>query len=57
MLEDNCESIGGKYNKKFLGTLGDVGALSFDFGKIITTGEGGMVLTNKKQFDKYARIP
>ena len=55
VLEDNCESIGGKYNKKFLGTLGDVGALSFDFGKIITTGEGGMVLTNKKQFDKYAR--
>ena len=52
VLEDNCESIGGKYNKKFLGTLGDVGALSFDFGKIITTGEGGMVLTNKKQFDK-----
>ena len=49
ILEDNCESIGGKYKKKYLGTLGDVGVFSFDFGKTITTGEGGMIVTNKKK--------
>ena len=36
-------------------TIGDAGALSFDFGKIITTGEGGMLLTNNRKLDKYAR--
>ena len=55
ILEDNCESIGAKYKGKYLGTIGDAGALSFDFGKIITTGEGGMVLTNRSIVDKYAR--
>lgn len=50
ILEDNCESIGGKYKKKYLGTLGDVGVFSFDFGKTITTGEGGMIVTNKKKY-------
>ena len=35
-----------KYNNKYLGTIGDVGILSFDQGKMIATGEGGMILTN-----------
>ena len=35
--------------KKYLGTLGDVGVFSFEFGKIITTGVGGMIFTNKKK--------
>ena len=55
ILEDNCEAIGAKFNGKYLGTLGDAGALSFDYGKIITTGEGGMLLTNDKIIAKYAR--
>ena len=55
VLEDNCESIGARYNEKFLGTIGDLGALSFDFGKIITTGEGGMIITNEYKLDKYSR--
>ena len=55
ILEDNCEAIGAKYEGKYLGTIGDAGALSFDFGKIITTGEGGMVLTNDKIIAKYSR--
>ncbi len=55
VLEDNCESIGGKYKKKFLGTLGDIGVFSLDFGKFITTGEGGLVLTNNKKYYKYMR--
>jgi 8-amino-3,8-dideoxy-alpha-D-manno-octulosonate transaminase len=55
ILEDNCESVGTKFNGKYLGTIGHVGALSFDYGKIITTGEGGMILTNDINIDKYAR--
>ena len=40
ILEDNCEAAGGKYNKKYLGTIGKAGVFSFDFVKSITTGEG-----------------
>lgn len=53
ILEDNCEAIGGKYKKNFLGTLGDIGVFSFDFGKTITTGEGGMIVTNNKKYFDY----
>jgi 8-amino-3,8-dideoxy-alpha-D-manno-octulosonate transaminase len=55
VLEDNCESMGAKYKNKLLGTLGDAGVISYDFGKTITCGEGGMLLTNNKKIDKYAR--
>lgn len=56
VLEDNCESVGGKYNKKFLGTLSDIGVFSFDFAKMITTGgEGGLILTNNSKLHKIAR--
>ena len=55
VLEDNCEAVGAKFNGKYLGTIGDASALSFDFGKVITTGEGGMILTNNKKIDKYSR--
>lgn len=55
VLEDNCEAIGGKYSGKYLGTLADIGVFSFDFGKTITTGEGGMIVTKNKKLDKYSR--
>tara|TARA_B100001093_G_scaffold495138_1_gene539275 strand:- start:1718 stop:2845 length:1128 start_codon:yes stop_codon:yes gene_type:complete len=55
VMEDNCEAVGAKYNGKFLGTIGDVGAFSYDFGKVITTGEGGMVVTNEIEYDKFSR--
>ena len=48
LVEDNCEAIGAKFKEKKLGTIGDIGIFSFDFGKNITTGEGGCLLTNKK---------
>ena len=53
IVEDNCESVGAKYKNKYLGTIGDIGILSFDFGKNITTGEGGALLTNNKKLFKY----
>ena len=49
IIEDNAESLGGSYKKKILGTIGDVTTLSFYANKIITTGEGGAVLTNSKK--------
>ncbi|MFN5359734.1 MAG: DegT/DnrJ/EryC1/StrS family aminotransferase [Bacteroidota bacterium] len=53
LLEDACQSIGGTYNGKALGTLGDAGTFSFDFVKMITCGEGGVVMTNRKDlYDK-----
>jgi len=49
LLEDACQSIGGTYKGKHLGTIGDAGTFSFDFVKTITCGEGGVVLTNDKE--------
>ena len=49
VIEDNAESIGGKYKGRKLGTIGDVATLSFYANKIITSGEGGAVLTNSKK--------
>ncbi len=55
VLEDNCEAIGAKYKGKFLGTIGDIGVMSFDHGKMIACGEGGLVLTNKKKYANYVK--
>jgi perosamine synthetase len=46
IIEDNAESIGARYKGKLLGTIGDVSTNSFFGNKILTTGEGGAVLTN-----------
>ena len=46
LLEDACQSIGGTYKGKHLGTIGDAGTFSFDFVKTITCGEGGVIMTN-----------
>lgn len=48
LLEDACQSIGGTYKGKSLGTIGDAGTFSFDFVKTITCGEGGVVMTNNE---------
>ena len=48
LVEDACQSIGGTYKGKKLGTIGDAGTFSFDFVKTITCAEGGVVMTNDK---------
>jgi 8-amino-3,8-dideoxy-alpha-D-manno-octulosonate transaminase len=48
MLEDACQSIGGSYKGKYLGTIGDAGTISFDFVKTVTSAEGGVVMTNNR---------
>ncbi len=49
LLEDACQSIGGTYKGKALGTIGHAGTFSFDFVKTITCGEGGVVMTNSEE--------
>ncbi len=48
LLEDACQSIGGRYKGKYLGTIGDAGTFSFDFVKTMTCAEGGVVMTNRE---------
>ena len=49
LLEDNCESLGAKYDNKFTGTIGNVGTFSFFFSHHMQTMEGGMLVTNNKK--------
>jgi 8-amino-3,8-dideoxy-alpha-D-manno-octulosonate transaminase len=49
LLEDACQSIGGTYKGKHLGTIGDAGTFSFDYVKTMTCGEGGVVMTNSEE--------
>lgn len=52
-IEDATEALGSFYNKEHVGTFSDVGVLSFNGNKIITTGMGGAILTgNKKIYEK-----
>jgi 8-amino-3,8-dideoxy-alpha-D-manno-octulosonate transaminase len=53
VLEDTAQALGAAVGGKKLGTWGDMGTFSFDFYKTITTGEGGMVVTNDR--DLYVR--
>lgn len=48
LVEDAAESIGSKYKGKHTGGFGQLGVLSFNGNKIITTGGGGMIVTNDK---------
>jgi len=50
LLEDACQAIGGTYQGAYLGTIGDIGCFSFDYVKTITCGEGGVLLTNNKDW-------
>ena len=46
LIEDTCESLGAKYNNKYLGTFGEFGTFSFYYSHQITSGEGGMIVCN-----------
>jgi len=54
LIEDASEALGSTYNKKHLGTYGDIGILSFNGNKIITTGAGGALMTNNYNIFKKA---
>lgn len=54
VIEDTAQANGGSFHGKALGSLGDVGCFSLQFNKIITSGEGGMVITNDETVWKRA---
>lgn len=55
MIEDAAESLGSYYKGKHTGTFGKMGILSYNGNKTITTGGGGMILTDDEQLAKRAR--
>ena len=46
VIEDAAQAIGSKYKGKYAGTIGDCGIFSFNQSKLISCGEGGMLITN-----------
>lgn len=54
IVEDACEVVGGTYKGRWLGSIGKVGAWSFDPNKMLTVGEGGIILTDDE--DLYFRM-
>ena len=55
VVEDASESLGTKYKGKHTGTFGEMGCLSFNGNKIITTGGGGMIITNNRELALRAK--
>lgn len=49
LIEDSCEALGAKYKDRFAGTLGDYGVFAFYPNKQITTGEGGLIVTDRQR--------
>ena len=56
ILEDAAQSFYSKAKNKFIGTSADIGILSFSMGKIVTSGQGGAVITNSNTINKSIRL-
>ncbi len=56
VVEDSAQALGAFFNGKSAGLLGDVGAFSFYATKNLTTGEGGVILTNSDEIANLCRI-
>lgn len=54
VIEDAAEALGSRYNNSFLGTFGDIGILSFNGNKIITTSGGGALISSHKRYTELA---
>jgi len=54
VVEDACQATGAQYAGKKLGTFGSYGCFSFDYVKVLTTGEGGMVVTDDENLYRQA---
>ncbi len=52
LIEDSAQSLGSFHNEKHLGTFGDIGSFSFSAPKIISTGQGGALITNDEELSK-----
>lgn len=49
VIEDVAQAFGGEYKGRKLGTIGEIGCFSFQSNKILSTGEGGCIITNNKK--------
>lgn len=56
VIEDAAEAHGAEFNGEKVGGLGGIGVFSFYGNKVITTGEGGMVVTNDPKLEKRIRL-
>ncbi|MDQ3920257.1 MAG: DegT/DnrJ/EryC1/StrS family aminotransferase [Acidobacteriota bacterium] len=56
VIEDACEAIGAEYGGRKVGALGDAGVFAFYPNKQITTGEGGVIVTDDEQVAARARL-
>lgn len=56
IIEDAAEAHGAEYKSKRCGSIGDIGCFSFYANKVITTGEGGMVVTDDKKISEKANL-
>jgi perosamine synthetase len=56
VVEDACQAMGSKINGRMAGTLGTIGCLSFYPAKVMTTGEGGCILTNSEDIAATVRM-
>jgi len=56
LVEDAAEALGAKANKRMAGTFGDAGMFSFCQNKIVATGEGGAIATEKQALAKKLRL-
>ena len=55
VIEDTCQGVGGSYEGKKLGSIGDIGCFSFNYYKNMTAGEGGGVATSDDELARRAR--
>lgn len=55
VIEDSAEALGGEYKGMKTGSIGEMGCFSLYANKIITTGEGGMIVTNNEELAEKAR--
>ncbi|UCC63935.1 MAG: DegT/DnrJ/EryC1/StrS family aminotransferase, partial [Anaerolineae bacterium] len=55
IIEDACEAIGAEYKGRKAGTLGDVAVFAFYPNKQMTTAEGGIIVTDREDWDKLFR--
>lgn len=57
LIEDAAQALGSNYKGKALGNFGDIGSFSFSMPKIITTGQGGAIVTESKElYEKIVQI-
>jgi dTDP-4-amino-4,6-dideoxygalactose transaminase len=56
IIEDASQAFLSKFDSKFLGTFGDLGCFSLSIAKLLSTGQGGFVVTNKKEYYNFLKF-